>query len=216
MRISPGSAPSMCAAMRASFALILSQARFGSTSRDDGASTSPGPEPVGRCRGVAVPDGHSVGVDEQLVRDNLGEGRFVPLALWSRANECGHASIWFDAYGAGVFAAERSDHAEVARHRRLGERDHAEPEVAPVASRGGLAIREACVVRLLQRLLQWFDKVAGRHPDASRRPIGQILGPKRGSAAYLSAVNAELRRDEIKGAFDDKDPHVVAESAVCP
>ena len=41
----------------------------------------PVPLPIGVLRGVAVPDDDLVEIDAQVIGDDLGEGRLVPLAV---------------------------------------------------------------------------------------------------------------------------------------
>ena len=75
----------------------------------------PVPKPMGVVDGVAVAHDHLVELHAELIRDDLGERRLMPLAVGGGAGEGGDGAARLDAHHGALVRAEAA-HLDVARH----------------------------------------------------------------------------------------------------
>ena len=168
------------------------------------AAAGVGAETVGRGVGVAVLDDDVVDRQPELVGDDLGEGRLVPLALGLHADADDRRAGGVDA---DLGAVEHLDAEDVERVRGtgaddLGEGGDADPHQLAARALLLLLAQQVLVADLVQRLLQRGRVVAAVVLPAGRRLVGELLRLDEVLEAQLGRVDVQLVGQDVDHALD--------------
>ena len=130
-----------------------------------------------------------------MVRDDLGEGRLVALAVSGRAGVGRHRPRGLHAHDGALERAEAA-HLDVA--------GHPDAEELPVAARepGGLLLPERVVLRDLERLGQRAVVLPAVVALARRRGVGEGVGGDEVLPPHRLGRHAELLGGEVDDALD--------------
>ena len=146
--------------------------------RDRGRARAVGPEPIRSGVGVAVFDRDVIGRDAELLGDDLGIRRLVPLALGLTADAEERLAGRMDAQLGTVVHLEPDDVEVVGRPgaHDLGEAADANAHELAAGPLLGLLSPELRVADEVHRLAQRRAVVAGVVLPAGRRGVRELLG----------------------------------------
>ena len=148
-----------------------------------------------------------LGRDPELVGDDLGEGRLVPLALGLDADRELRLAAGVDPQRRAVVHPEAEDVHLAARPGadRLGEEGEPDPhQLAPLAL-GRLLAAQLLVAGDLQRAPQRRLVVARVVDPAGLRLVGELVGRDQVVGAQLGGVGAELLGEAVDEPLDQVD-----------
>ena len=187
----------------------LSRTRWATTAaaraRDGGRSRAVGAEAVRRVVGVAVDHLDVLRRDPELVRDDLGERRLVPLALGLHGQPQLRLARRVDAQVAPVGHAEAEDVHVLAGTGAdaLREERDADPHQLPPIPLLRLLPAQLVVAGDPHRLAQRPRVVAGVVLPTRRRHVRELLGSQQVAQAQLGGVDAELVGQAVDDALDE-------------
>ena len=157
-----------------------------------------------RCRvGVTLLHGHVIGRDAQLVRDDLGPGRLVALALAARAGAqqglAGH--VHPDLGRVEHLDPEDVVLAAVARAQRLAHRGDADTEQPAVLPGLLLLPEEVLVAHGLEAQLEARAVLTGVEQEAERGAVRELVVAHQVDPAELGLVHAQVVRGGVHHPF---------------
>src|SRR5881409_48825 len=137
----------------------------------------------------------------QAVGDDLGKGRFEPLAMRARACEHGDLARRLDPHGGALPAGDGCGLGR-ADARGLHEGREADPEVAPVVARAALEVAKALVVDHRQRPVERRLVLARVVDEARRGAVRELLGADQVAPTDLGRVEAARARDGVHSPLE--------------